>query len=174
MILSVIGLIFILLQLAQKYFVINISSSRPIGLYYIEKLTPSSSKTIKRGDIVAICLMHKVERLGLQRQYIMPGTQCHKSKPLIKTIFAVPGDSLILILEKITLNGKNYSLKTLKTDSQNRALEIYPRGIYKHTVGYWVIGTYAFNSWDSRYWGPLQEEQILFQLHPVLIFEKLL
>lgn len=166
-------MIFTLLQIAKERFLINISPSIPLGLYRIEKLDKGSIKILQHGDIVALCLMPKVEEQGLQRRYILPGLKCRKSNPLIKTIFAVPGDNISLAMEKITLNGKNFPFRTLKYDSQNRSLDIYPRGAYKHTSNYWVIGSHVANSWDSRYWGPIEPQQILFRLSPIFLFEKI-
>ncbi|MBV9575129.1 MAG: S26 family signal peptidase [Gammaproteobacteria bacterium] len=45
-----------------------------------------------------------------------------------------------------------------------------PRGDYPNINGYWLIGTHAKNSWDSRYWGAIKKENILYVLEPLFTF----
>ena len=68
------------------------------------------------------------------------------------------------------VNGQRYFIKTMKKDHLGRFLVAYPRGGYKNTQGYWLIGTNSQNSWDSRYWGPVAKEQLLYRLHPLIMF----
>lgn len=150
-----------------KYFglIINITPSMPIGLY-----VKKDSDTIKRQDVVAICLAEPYKSLGLRLNYLIRGKACENSAPLIKQIIAVPKDDVRLADDYIAVNHHIYAYKTQYVDSLNRKLDVYPRGIYLNTSYYWVIGTNDDKSWDSRYWGPIKEQQILSILKPILTF----
>lgn len=163
--------IFLALGIANKFFIINISSSMPRGIYRIENQdTTAPTFSLKKGDIVAVCLKKADRETGLQRNYILVGDKCENSEPLIKSIFAVPGDNIILKMNSIILNGKIYPYPTVTVDSKGRPLKTFPRGSYIKTSGYWLIGTNDSKSWDSRYWGPVVTSQILFRLTPFLTF----
>lgn len=171
--LSVAAVIFFSLWLASKFFIINISSSMPKGLYWIDGQNHSSRDPLvfNKGDIVAVCLNKANRDLGLKRDYILASNKCQNSEPLIKSIFAIPGDNVILKMNDITLNRKVFHYPTLLIDSKGRPLHTFPRGSYLKTSGYWLIGTNDKKSWDSRYWGPVDVSQILFRLTPLLTFK---
>lgn len=59
-----------------------------------------------------------------------------------------------------------------KYDSKGNSLNSYPRGEYLNSNGYWLIGTGSQHSWDSRYWGPVTDEQILLKVKPLLVLNK--
>ena len=69
------------------------------------------------------------------------------------------------------VNNTRFPFKTLHKDSSERVLNIYPRGKYLRTNGYWLIGTDSPKSWDSRYWGFLNRQNIIFKLKPLLILK---
>jgi conjugative transfer signal peptidase TraF len=150
-----------------KVFLFNISPSMPIGLYW---LSHTKSESLKRGDVVAVCLKGPFLKMGLERNYIFKSGHCSDSAPLIKTVFAIPGDSVVLSKDGMSVNGKNYPLKTFDRDSQQRVLPYIPRGNYLKTSAFWLIGTNDSKSWDSRYWGEVNASQILYQLKPLLTF----
>lgn len=124
---------------------------------------------IQRGSIVAVCLCAPYQAIGLKRKYIERGNTCQGAYPLIKQVIAVPGDNVVLTNKDIVVNSKTFFYKTLAVDSIGRKLSKYPRGTYLHTDGYWLIGTAAKNSWDSRYWGPVMRTQIMFPLRVVWV-----
>lgn len=143
--------------------IINVSPSMPEGIYI------KSECDIQRGSIVAVCLPPAYQAIGLKQKYIEIGNTCHGAYPLIKQVIAVPGDNVALKNNVIVVNGKLFFYKTLAVDSTGRPLSNYPRGTYAHTDGYWLIGTAAKNSWDSRYWGPVRRTQILYPLRVVWV-----
>lgn len=136
----------------------------PRGIYWRE------TGKIHRGDFVAFCLNKKHQQSGLDRGYLINGTRCQFSEPLIKKVIAVPGDNIILSSQFIIVNSKFLSYQTLSTDSQNRPLEAYPAGVYTNTKDYWVIGTDSKRSWDSRYFGPIPQKSILWKIKPLLVY----
>jgi type IV secretory pathway protease TraF len=52
--------------------------------------------------------------------------------------------------------------------SKGRSLNHFAFGLY--TQGLWVISDYNANSFDSRYFGPIQAEEILYYAAPVWVF----
>lgn len=151
-------LVTIAITLKELGLLINISSSMPEGVYM------KTESEIKRDMIVAACLDKAYKSVGLQNHYLMKGGQCHGSAPVIKKVIAVPGDDVVLSDNFMMVNHKKYLLKTLIKDSHGRNLMIYPRGKYVKTQGYWLVGTNSPKSWDSRYWGFVKRQQILYGL----------
>jgi conjugative transfer signal peptidase TraF len=139
-----------------RHFVINLSSSEPLGIYKIWQ-----PQSIQRDDVVAVCLSGRYQKIGLSKGYLIPGIRCKETAPLIKTVIAIPGDTVILGNNKIIVDGKVYPCTTKYFDSHGRKLEVFPRGVYRDTNAYWLIGTNSPNSWDSRYWGGVDRKQIL-------------
>lgn len=140
-------------------FIINVSSSEPLGLYQIQR-----ESSLHRGDIVAVCLSPSYQQEGLGRGYLLPGIRCHGAAPLIKTVVSIPGDTVILTRTEIRINGKNFPCVTKVYDSHGFTLQTVRRGVYKNSQQYWLIGTNDVNSWDSRYWGGVERTQILYRL----------
>lgn len=153
----IITLIFIITAIwLYRNFIINLSPSEPLGIYKIRQ-----SQSIQRDDVVAICLSGKYQKTGLSRGYLVTGIRCKETAPLIKTVIAIPGDTVVLENNRIIVNGKVHPYITKYFDSHDRKLEVFPRGVYRDTNAYWLIGTNSLNSWDSRYWGGVDRKQIL-------------
>jgi len=159
----IILIVFILAAiLAYQNFIINVSPSEPLGVYRIIR-----DKEIQKGDKVALCLNIPLQEVGLKRGYLLPARRCQMTEPLIKTIVAVPGDAVILKNNEIIVNSKVLPYPTKYVDSHGRKLDVFPRGIYKNIKTYWLVGTNDPDSWDSRYWGGVEQKQILFLIRPV-------
>jgi conjugative transfer signal peptidase TraF len=141
---------------------INVTPSMKLGFY------GKSTSLIHRGDTVAFFLADPYKTIGLDKLYIEKGRKCNGADPLIKEVIAIPGDHVILNNDTIQVNGAQYFYRTSHMDSEGRALDIYPRGDYPNTTGYWMLGTYGGNSWDSRYWGPIPRDRILYKVIPLL------
>lgn len=163
-ILAVTIFIVILFLFVKDSIVINTSSSIPMGIYSIKPIIAP----LKQHDLVALCLNNSDQDFGLSRGYIHTGSRCNGSTPLLKSIIAIPGDNVTLTNKDIIVNGRVYSLPTQKYDSQHRTLPSWPRGSYKNTQRFWVIGTNSKNSWDSRFFGPIPLAQIKYLIIPLL------
>ena len=152
--------------LYENGLIINITDSMPKGIYWRE------TGAIQRNDIVAFCLKPEHQKFALKRGYLMRagGNRCQYSEPVIKKVIAIPGDNVVLSQDDIEVNGKKYFYKTLAKDSHERVLFTYPRGVYTNTSDYWVIGTGSKQSWDSRYFGPILSESILYKIQPMLTY----
>lgn len=161
---KLIFLSFIFISLCPLFIIINLSSSMPKGIY-LRQFT-----SISRGDIVAACLDRKFQLIALHHHYLKTGFCDGGAEKIIKRIIAIPGDNVALSNDSIQINGNIYFLPTQYFDRSGNPLFIYPRGTYPHSDGYWLIGSHDLNSWDSRYWGPIQSNQILWKLKPLFIF----
>lgn len=158
---------FLLIALLAHYKLsFNISPSMPLGLYF------KSHSAIQRGDIVAVCLQNPYKALGLQQHYLITSHGiCHGTMPLMKQLIAIPGDQVKLTNESIQVNDKTYLYPTHRQDSKNRPLAVFPRGDYPNTTGYWLLGTNnPQRSWDSRYWGFVQKEQIPYRFISLIVW----
>ena len=161
-ILASIAIIMVLIIYAD--ILINISPSMKLGLYM------RVNSEIKRGDIVAICMQEPYRSEGLKRNYLLKSNKCSGIAPLIKEVVGVPGDELDLQDDLIMVNGKNYFYKTKYIDKTGSPLKVYPRGSYHNINGYWLLGTNAKNSWDSRYFGFVAPKDILYKILPLVVF----
>jgi len=144
--------------------VINITPSMKSGVY---KKIPGE---VKRGDIVLFCLDKADKKVGLKRHYLTKSYQCDGVTPLIKEVIAVPGDNVTLNDDSIIVNTTQYLYKTRYRDNVGRTLKVYPRNHYLYTKGYWLIGTNSSNSWDSRYWGPIANKQIISAITDLIVW----
>lgn len=144
---------------------INVSESMKEGVYI------GAGHIIHRGDTVAVCLDKNVAKVGLKQGYVLRGNACDGgTSPLIKQVLAIPGDNLVLTDTNIRVNDHSYPYVTFHTDTQGREISSIPRGNYSAIKRYFLIGTNAQNSWDSRYWGQVNQDQILYRLVPVWTF----
>jgi conjugative transfer signal peptidase TraF len=144
-----------------KYFgvLINYTPSIKRGIYIKEQ------GEIRRGDIVAVCLKKNRDD-SKSALFFIP---CAHPHPLIKKVIAVPGDTVILRKTFIAVNGQYFLFNTLYFDSEGNPISHYPFGKYEKTIGYWLIGSDAPNSWDSRYFGPIDIENVLNKIRPIFI-----
>jgi conjugative transfer signal peptidase TraF len=159
----IISAIFIVIvTLVYSTIVINISPSIPKGIYLKTSVSP------KRGSLVSLCLPNKHMKIGLENHYLIAGNgTCDGMLPLLKEIIAVPGDDVILMKDRISVNGKMYNFPTHDKDSNGNLMSAYPRGHYLNTKGYWLLGTSDSRSWDSRYWGAVPMALIKNSLLPI-------
>lgn len=159
-------IILLLFVYAKSKLIINTSPSIPLGIYTLKPI----SGQLKQNDLIAFCLDKKDQDFALSRGYILAGTRCNGSTPLLKSIIAIPGDNVTLTNNKIIVNNKTYNYPTQQYDSKNRLLPNWPRGKYQNTLGFWVIGTNSNKSWDSRYFGSINRNQIIFLIKPLWLW----
>jgi type IV secretory pathway protease TraF len=61
----------------------------------------------------------------------------------------------------------------LPRDSRGRDLPLYPAGVHVVRAGHmWVVATDSRRSFDSRYFGPLPQENVLSVVRPLLTWER--
>lgn len=158
-------LLFVIIVWCFKTFnvLINFSDSIPYGVYV------KSNTAIKTGDYVALCLDETNQKIGLDRKYLHKGNICDGSKPLMKEVIALPNENVTLTKDYIQVNNQpRIELPVLAHDYQKRILTAYPSGKYQNNC-YWLIGNNNKKySWDSRYWGCIPSNQILYKIKPII------
>jgi conjugative transfer signal peptidase TraF len=145
---------------------VNLTGSVPLGLYQlrpVQELVP--------GDLVVACLPHELAEVGRARHYLGAGGCPGGVTPILKPVFALPGDTLVVRREGVERNGDlSPGSVPLLADRSGRALmprfgrEVVPPGAV------WVLSTHDPASWDSRYFGPLQLSSISDTARPVWVF----
>jgi conjugative transfer signal peptidase TraF len=147
---------------------VNLTASMPLGLW-------KKSVANERGSYVAACILPDTQaaQMAVERGYI-PRGQCPGGyAPLLKHVAALSGDMVFLTDEAVYINGLALpNSRTQATDSQGRPLSSFPRGTYRVLPGQcWLFATTHPNSFDSRYFGPVEESSIVASLVPILTFE---
>lgn len=136
--------------------VYNPSASAPVGLYWM-----TSARDLERGGFVVVSTPPAFKSLAAERGYLP------ENVPLIKTIVALEGDQVCRNGEQISMNGRPIAV-ALKADNRGRKLPVW--------TGCIALGRYDFfalmdapDSFDSRYFGPLDTRDIIGQAIPMWI-----
>lgn len=139
------------------------TGSIPPGLYHFTSGVPA------RGSIVAVCLQQPVAELALRRGYVRRGCCPTGVEELGKPVLAVAGDTVELNPEVIAVNGRRIPQSgTFAHDSRGRPLPHYPWGKYILEDGeLWLFSPYQLRSFDSRYFGPVRESQVVAIVRPL-------
>jgi conjugative transfer signal peptidase TraF len=143
---------------------INLTESEPLGLYRMEPMR--SDFVIHRGSRVEFCPPDAVtpERFP----FYMQGDCPNGGMSMFKTIVGVPEDVI-----EVKPNGVWVNHHLLPYSGQMQKSVRFPWVILPHQSGtitlgshqYWVYGSGAWpeqaaQSFDSRYWGPIKDNQI--------------
>lgn len=131
----------------------NASASVPVGLYL------SVSGTPQRGDFVLVRTPERLEKLATERGYLPAGV------PLVKRVAAMEGDHVCAHESTVSINGKTVA-RQRETDRAGRNL---PRWSECRTLGYDEVFllTDAPDSFDSRYFGPVNSTAMIGRLEPL-------
>ena len=145
----------------------NLTSSLPIGVYRVTNDAP----TLARGAIVLYCLPPSIARFAHDRGYVPKGGVCAEGLvPIGKIAAALPGDTVGVAADGITVNGRpQLHSRSLQADMMGRQLPRLVGGSYVVRRGYiWLLAP-ADRSFDSRYWGPLRVENVLARVYPLWV-----
>lgn len=155
-ILSVAAMIGILTFLLQGHVFLNIfTNSLPQGVYL------RKDGGFVKEEYALTCLTQPIVEYGLERQYLRKGNCKTGIIPVGKVIKAVPGDTFSVINNVLKANGETFLIA--QKDSAGRSLKrFYADGVYVLKQGeYLLLSDYVADSWDSRYWGPVNVEYLL-------------
>ncbi len=158
----IIVLICVIIPLLYKVgFRINVTGSMSKGLYFLQ--FPNG---LNRDAFVTVKLPKEQLLLGIQRQYIES-----EDTVLLKRLIALPGDNVIVCGSQIIVNGIfTYQAPRFTRDKHNREMNLVKDGIYLCGKNdYWVLGMDDL-SWDSRYFGPVEIENISNSVRQILAF----
>ncbi len=116
-------------------------------------------RNVGRGDYVAF-------RSGQMEPHFPNGTL------IIKILAGVPGDVATIddtgaTVADVAWGPLHYLEPGRRLAEEGQTLDDYRRSETIAAGTYWVMGTLPA-SYDSRYWGPIDEEQIVGRAYPVL------
>ncbi len=142
---------------------VNLTGSLPCLLYRIVPL--GSNESPKRGDNVVIDVGKTGNPLfeqAVREGYIRPGL------PMLKTIGAVPGDTVTLgngffITDSLPAP---LPMRVASQDGEGRALKAFPTPVTLASGDYWLISD-PNRGFDSRYFGPIRRRAITHRACPV-------
>lgn len=146
---------------------VNLSRSMPRGVYWLSHSKP------KVGDWVAVCLPKELAQLALSRHYLHAGLCPNQIEPLLKKVVAVAPTQIVLSNDFIHIQQiKLPHSATLSFDQLHQPLTAIARGtIYLTGSQIWLYGIDSPRSWDSRYFGAINSENIAGVAMPLLIFK---
>ncbi|MBB3138957.1 conjugative transfer signal peptidase TraF [Rhizobium pisi] len=145
---------------------LNLTRSEPLGLWRIEQLDRPAAV----GDLVFICPPATAPfEEALERGYLRRGLCVGGFAPLIKTVAALPGQS-IAIGDTVEIDGAVLSASRIRrTDGQGRPIVPYSGGIVPQ--GHLFLHSSFASSYDSRYFGPIPVSGLLGLAKPILTFD---
>ena len=144
---------------------INLTPSYPLGLWRIETL----NRDVRVRDRVFVCppptdAFRQARERGYVRHGLCPGWL----SPLIKTVVALPGQS-VEIGWSVVIDGLALPQSTIQPrDGAGRELTPDPVGIVPPGTLF-LYSTFR-GSYDSRYFGPIPSKGVLGLAEPVLTF----
>lgn len=149
---------------------INVTSSMPEGVYILD-----NHQNIQVGSIVSVCLPENVAKEAIDKGYISKNRFCpNGSEPLIKEVIATPQDQ-VMVTPKSMIVTNDKGQEIYKAPNHKLSLSGIPIKHFidfgKQKSGYWVYGRGNPDlSWDSRYFGGVQKENIKQVLKPIWIW----
>ena len=149
--------------------IINTTDSYPIGLYQKKVI----DRPIQRGDLVMFCLPKgNHAELILTRGYLPRGSCDSGLQPLLKRVYAVPGDEIIVDSYGVSVNYADVIKNSIpiREDTQGRELPLMESGIIPANH-YGVFSAYHPRSFDSRYFGPIHRDSIDYFVEPIWVLD---
>jgi conjugative transfer signal peptidase TraF len=142
---------------------VNASPSLPIGLYVVDSGSNS--------QLVEFCPSQPYAALANSRRYRDAGRCSDGGTPLLKPIVAREGDEVVVTAQGVSINGSQLPNSAARTrDTAGRPLTPWPFGTYRVQAGtMWVVSSYEARSFDSRYFGPIRQSQVLDHVRPLLV-----
>lgn len=147
---------------------INTTPSFPLGLWQIEALPHE----IRVGDTLFICPPADAPAIKLARERLyLPAGLCDGGiAPLIKTVVALPGQTIAIEGDQVAIDGKRLAHSSVQArDGLGRALPAYAGGVVP--LGALFVHSNYVASFDSRYFGPIPAGGVLGLARDVFTFQ---
>jgi conjugative transfer signal peptidase TraF len=143
---------------------LNASPSLPVGLYRVSA-DPGA-------NLVEFCPAEPFAALANARGYRQAGRCPDGGSPFLKPVAARVGDRVTVSHSGVAVNGVLLPNSVPRPrDTAGRPLVSWMPGNYSVRRGtLWVISTYESRSYDSRYFGPIEEPRVLARLRPFLVW----
>ena len=136
----------------------NASASVRVGLYHIDKRRPV------RGEI-AVLKPPKWAALIADERHYLP-----RSAWLLKPVTAVNGDIVCKFGVYVFINGRTVA-RALRHDKLSRPMPKW-KGCLKLKSGQLFLLSKHWDSFDSRYFGPVESSLVIGTAHPVILVGK--
>jgi conjugative transfer signal peptidase TraF len=133
--------------------VYNASASAPLGFYWINFTAP------ERGDAVLLARAAELEVLFADHRILSARAR------LLKSVAALADDEICRSGPLISINGRP-AAEALMHDAEGRSLPRW-QGCRRLASGELFLLQPHFNSFDSRYFGPVLASQVIGVAHPV-------
>ncbi len=141
---------------------LNESSSIPMGLYWRQK---------QATNVAGLCLPKETVQRGVALGVeLLKGECANGYQPILKTIVRATPEM------PITLDENGFALGAARLRNTKPKLfakigvPLEHAEFRTYTGGLFAISTYSKDSWDSRYYGRIPDDSILFYVKPVLTF----
>ncbi|MHA7778054.1 conjugative transfer signal peptidase TraF [Roseibium sp. M-1] len=147
---------------------INTTPSFPLGLWRIETLP----REVRLGDTLFICPPVNAPAIELARERLyLPAGLCDGGMaPLIKTVVALPGQTIAIEGGQVSIDGERLAHSSIQaTDGQGRALTPFTGGVVP--AGALFVHSDYVASFDSRYFGPIPAGGTLGLAREVFTFQ---
>jgi conjugative transfer signal peptidase TraF len=142
---------------------INTTPSLPVGFYQVV------DEPIVNGVYVAFCPpQNGVFDMARDRSYINPGDCPGGYGLLLKRVFALSGDRVLIDQAGICVNGEHLpNSAQLKTDANGQPLPQYRLQAVLKDTEYLLLSDVNSQSFDARYFGLIARDQIQQVVHPI-------
>lgn len=132
----------------------NTTASVPVGLYVVTRVAP------KRGDLLVMQLPPEMETLAVSRAMLPP------KAPVLKPVAALAADRVCRWGTLVSINGR-LSAIARRHDGRDRSLPVWQGCRQLSASQVFVLAPHP-DSFDSRYYGPLQLQLAHGVAHPLL------
>jgi conjugative transfer signal peptidase TraF len=145
---------------------VNLTPSEPLGLWRIEKL----QRPVAIGDLVFLCPpTTAVFAEAWRRGYLRRGMCVGGFAPLIKTVVALPGQR-VEITDHVLIDDRSIPASSVSgTDGEGRLLLPDSGGVVP--LHHLFLHSSFASSYDSRYFGPVPDSDLLGLARPVFNFD---
>jgi len=147
-------------------FIINVTESYPLGLYR------KVSGAFNKGDKVVFCLKEgPVDYLRSVHKLPFHGGGCKTYPFILKTVYAVGGDVVSLLDKGVFINGgmiENTRIKSRRL--MNKYIGSLARSFKLREGQYFLLSNKHPNSFDSRYFGAVDQSDIISKVRLVWAF----
>lgn len=142
---------------AQPLIIYNATDSLPHGIYRVIK-----QQNYKRGDLIVFPVPERVRSFVIERGWLKPDSY------LIKPVAAKTGDNMRITSRQVFINGISFGA-TKKQDRRGLPL---PSLVFNDTLspGKIAVLQRSDDSFDSRYFGPIDKKDIIGKAVPILLF----
>ncbi|MGC8467823.1 MAG: conjugative transfer signal peptidase TraF [Acidithiobacillus sp.] len=165
------GALLFLHPLARLGIFYNETPSEPLGFYEEQPIGH-----LHDGEIVTFCPDPRwpIVALAKRRGWLAPGPCPGNFAPFIKTVAAVPGQTVILSARGVCVDGRclPHSAPKARSWLGHTVLPHYPFGHYRMPPGtVWLYGSLSPWSLDSRYYGPVAQSRLRESARPLWTWE---